>query len=489
MTTDPIDFARAWRRAWPRCASARAQDARSTPSAMLDPDAARRPDRDVAPVTGGAVHRRLLAIETSCDETAVAVVERGRRIHADVVASQVALHARDRRHRAGGGGARPPALDDPGARRGLPARGCGGAGGHRRHRGDRGSGPRRLAAGGHHAARTLAWLHDLPLVPVNHHEGHLYAAWLLDPDEPERPEPELPVHRPRGQRRPHVPGARSATTSTTCAWAAPCDDAAGEAFDKVGRMLGLPYPGGPAIAAAARARDAPRPAVPACVAGRDATTSASAASRPRRGGPWRRRWVAGGRRRARWGARFPPTRWRSSPGRSRTSVVEVLATKTLRAAQRHGARSIVMGGGVAANAGAPGAGGRGRRRAGHPAGRAAAGPVHGQRRDDRRRRLAAVPRGRACRRGPRRAAVAAAGRLMPRRAPSVPSARPARRARQRPSRRRDRRALPASPRPGGHQAVQPEPPRGRRGAGRHHRGGRASRPAARCWRSGRASAS
>ncbi len=128
---------------------------------------------------------RLLAIETSCDETSVAVVEDGRRIHANVVASQVALHAQT-------GGIVPEVAARahlrwmmPGARGGVRA--C------RRGRPadldgiavTEGPGLAGSLLVGITMARTLAWDTGLPLVPVNHLEGHIYAAWLLDPDEPD----------------------------------------------------------------------------------------------------------------------------------------------------------------------------------------------------------------------------------------------------------------------------------------------------------------
>ena len=104
-------------------------------------------------------------------------------------------------------------------------------------------------------AKTLAWSQGLPLVPVNHLEGHIYAAWLLDPDEEERPEPRFPLvalvvsggHTFLVEMTDHL---RYRLLGQTV------DDAAGEAFDKVGRLLGLPYPGGPAIMAAAAAATA-----------------------------------------------------------------------------------------------------------------------------------------------------------------------------------------------------------------------------------------
>jgi N6-L-threonylcarbamoyladenine synthase len=135
----------------------------------------------------------VLAVESSCDETAVAIVERGRRIVANVVASQVALHAQT-------GGIVPevaarahlrwmiPVLDEA-RRRAEIARwsdldavcvteGPGLAG---------------SLLVGITMAKTLAWMEGLPLVPVNHLEGHIYASWLLDPDEPDTPAPTFPL--------------------------------------------------------------------------------------------------------------------------------------------------------------------------------------------------------------------------------------------------------------------------------------------------------
>ena len=99
-------------------------------------------------------------------------------------------------------------------------------------------------------AKALAWVHDKPLVGVNHLEGHVYAAWLHDPGEDDRPDPAFPLvalvvsggHTFLAEMRDHLTYRLLGTT---------LDDAAGEAFDKVGRLLGLGYPGGPAIQRAA----------------------------------------------------------------------------------------------------------------------------------------------------------------------------------------------------------------------------------------------
>src|SRR4029078_13338177 len=86
----------------------------------------------------------------------------------------------------------------------------------------------------------------------NHLEGHVYAAWLRDLDGPDEPAPEFPLvaivvsggHTCLAEMRDHA---------TYRLLGATVDDAAGEAFDKVGRLLGLGYPGGPAIGRAAEA--------------------------------------------------------------------------------------------------------------------------------------------------------------------------------------------------------------------------------------------
>ena len=103
---------------------------------------------------------------------------------------------------------------------------------------------------GINAAKALAWAHGKPLVPVNHLEGHVYAGWLLDPGQAEHETPPFPLvalvvsggHTFLVEMRDHLDYRLLGQT---------VDDAAGEAFDKVGRLLGLGYPGGPAISLAA----------------------------------------------------------------------------------------------------------------------------------------------------------------------------------------------------------------------------------------------
>jgi N6-L-threonylcarbamoyladenine synthase len=294
------------------------------------------------------VSERILAVETSCDETAVAVVEGGRRIVANVVASQVALHSAT-------GGIVPevaarahlrwmiPVLEEARRQAGIDdwqdveaiavTEGPGLAG---------------SLLVGITMAKTLAWVHRLPLVPVNHLEGHIYAAWLLDPDEPERPAPEFPLvalvvsggHTFLVEMAGHLQYRLLGQT---------VDDAAGEAFDKVGRLLGLPYPGGPAIMKAAAGAERRDRRFPRAWLGDTYDFSFSGLKTAAR------RAVAaelGGDPEAGPPADAPPLPAQAVAELAygfQDSVVDVLASKTVRAAQESGARTIILGGGVAAN--------------------------------------------------------------------------------------------------------------------------------------------
>ncbi len=191
----------------------------------------------------------ILAIESSCDETGIALVEGGRRIHANVVARLVALHA------ATGG-----IVPEVAARAHRPwivpvlAEAWATAGARWKHVAaiavTYGPGLAGSLLVGINFAKALAWVHDKPLIGVNHLEGHVYAAWLLDLEAPELAEPPFPLvalvvsggHTFLVEMRDHLTYRLLGGT---------VDDAAGEAFDKVGRLLGLGYPGGPAIQRAA----------------------------------------------------------------------------------------------------------------------------------------------------------------------------------------------------------------------------------------------
>ncbi|HET7168375.1 MAG TPA: tRNA (adenosine(37)-N6)-threonylcarbamoyltransferase complex transferase subunit TsaD [Candidatus Limnocylindrales bacterium] len=290
----------------------------------------------------------LLAIESSCDETGIALVEGGRRIVSNVVASQVALHAPS-------GGIVPeiaarahlrwivPTLDEAWSAAGVSWADVDGVAV------TYGPGLAGSLLVGINFAKALAWVHDKPLIGVNHLEGHVYAAWLHDAavDPADRPEPRFPLvalvvsggHTFIAEMSDHLTYRLLGTT---------VDDAAGEAFDKVGRLLGLGYPGGPAIqraAEGARRRDV---RFPRAWMGDTYDLSFSGLKTAARG------IVADARRAAGIAPDDPDTPLPEAITAElawgfQDSVIDVLATKAARAAREIGARSIVLGGGVAAN--------------------------------------------------------------------------------------------------------------------------------------------
>lgn len=191
------------------------------------------------------INMRILGIESSCDEAAAAVVENGRVIESSVIASQVDLHAQfggvypelaSREHVKAVYATVNEALQQ--AHMGITdldgiavTRGPGLAG---------------SLVVGVNLAKGLALAADLPIVGVNHLEGHLYSAWLYAAGSNPTPEPKFPLvallvsggHTELVLMRDHLQYQMLGGTS---------DDAAGEAFDKVARLLELPYPGGPSI--------------------------------------------------------------------------------------------------------------------------------------------------------------------------------------------------------------------------------------------------
>jgi N6-L-threonylcarbamoyladenine synthase len=289
--------------------------------------------------------RLLLAIETSCDETGVALVEGGRRIRANVVASQVALHA-------GSGGVVPelaarahlrwilPALDDALALAGAAWPDIDGIAV------TRGPGLIGSLLVGLNVARTLAWLHDKPLVGVNHLEGHVYAAWLLDPDDPDREPPPFPLVA-LVVSGGHTFLVDMPADGTYRLLGETVDDAAGEAFDKVGRLLGLGYPGGPAVSRAAEGASRRDEDFPRAWLGDSYDFSFSGLKTAAR------RRIVAARAEAGLGddpeAPLPLDVVAELAWGFEDAVVDVLATKAIRAAGSTGARALVLGGGVAAN--------------------------------------------------------------------------------------------------------------------------------------------
>jgi len=195
-----------------------------------------------------------LGIETSCDETSVAVVENGRRVLSNVIHSQVDLHkefggvvpelaARDHLERLPhlldlaleAAGAKPADLDQIAVTRGPGLAGC------------------LLVGVGVGEGLATAW--SRPLSGVNHLWGHIYAAMLTRPDL-EPPLLGLVVSGAHSDLVRMPEHGRFAVIGRTR------DDAAGEAFDKAARMLGLGYPGGPALDRLARTGDPRRQPLP-----------------------------------------------------------------------------------------------------------------------------------------------------------------------------------------------------------------------------------
>jgi N6-L-threonylcarbamoyladenine synthase len=192
---------------------------------------------------------RILGIETSCDETAASVVENGRVIVSSIVASQVELHAKyggifpemaSRAHVETIYQVVSSALSK--AHVGLDSIDAIAV--------TRGPGLAGSLVVGMNMAKGLAMGGNLPLIGVNHLEGHLYSPWLVDDDlEPDFPLLALIVsggHTELVLMRDHLQYERLGGT---------LDDAAGEAFDKVARLLGLGFPGGPAIEKASEGGD------------------------------------------------------------------------------------------------------------------------------------------------------------------------------------------------------------------------------------------
>jgi N6-L-threonylcarbamoyladenine synthase len=268
---------------------------------------------------------KLLGIETSCDETAAAVVQEGREILSSLIASQVDIHARY-------GGIVPEVASRQHLITAIPIIEEVMGRAHTRWSDLDGIavtvGPG-LAGSllvGVNIAKAIALAQDLPLIGINHLEGHIYSNWLEGKD-PRFPcvclivsggHSELLVMRGHGD---YLPLGRTR------------DDAAGEAFDKVARILGLGYPGGPAIEQAAREGDSACHRLP-------------------------RAWLRGSDDFSFSGLKTAVLRLVEekrdlSPAdvaaAFQEAVVDALVAKTVNAARRLGAKHILLGGGVAAN--------------------------------------------------------------------------------------------------------------------------------------------
>ncbi len=281
--------------------------------------------------TQGARPSVILGIETSCDETAASVVVNGRVVRSSVVSSQIDLHAKY-------GGVVPEIAGRAHVQLMVPvvAEALEQAGLDRTGKGldavaaTVGPGLIGSLLVGVSAAKSLAMAWGVPFLGVNHLEAHLLSPFLEHGDAVQLPLVTLLVSGG------HTLIVLMSTPTDYQVLGSTIDDAAGEAYDKVARFLGLPYPGGPEID----------------------------------------RLASSGLGRTDAAVRFPRGLWKEGYDFSfsglktavvkqikarpelsdadvaaafQESVVDVLVEKTLRAARDHGARSIALGGGVAAN--------------------------------------------------------------------------------------------------------------------------------------------
>jgi N6-L-threonylcarbamoyladenine synthase len=268
---------------------------------------------------------KILGIETSCDETAAAVVEDGVKILSNQVASQVEIHARY-------GGVVPevasrqhilavipilkqamteanvtwPDLDGVAVTVGPGLAGS--------------------LLVGVNVAKGIALAHKLPVTGVNHLEGHIYANWLTEGSRPTFPLICLIVsggHSDLVLMKGHGEYVLLGRTR---------DDAAGEAFDKAARILELGYPGGPAIDRAARNGTASIPLPRAWLKGTDDFSFSGLKT------ALLRLAIAG-----------QITSQADAAASFQQTVVDVLVAKTIAAAREHHVRQILLAGGVASN--------------------------------------------------------------------------------------------------------------------------------------------
>jgi len=279
---------------------------------------------------------RIFAIETSCDETAAAVLENGRSLIASTVASQMDVHARY-------GGVYPEVASRQHVLSILPVVEQTLAKAHMTIQDmdavavTRGPGLAGSLVVGLNAAKGLALGAGMPLIGVNHLEGHIYSAWLHEADQAPQPEPLFPLmallvsggHTELNLMNSHLDYRRLGTT---------LDDAAGEAFDKVARLLGLAYPGGPSIQEAAQEGNPQAFKFPRAWLEDSWDFSFSGLK------------TAVLREVKRYEKDNRPLPVADMAASFQAAVVDVLFNKTISAAREFKVREIIVGGGVSANA-------------------------------------------------------------------------------------------------------------------------------------------
>jgi N6-L-threonylcarbamoyladenine synthase len=271
----------------------------------------------------------VLGIETSCDETSAAILADGRRVLSNVVASQDDVHApyggvvpelASRRHLEVIVPVVEKALADAGVTLGdldgiAVTYGPGLVG---------------SLLVGCSMAKALAWVHGLPLVGINHLEGHVYAAFLTE-DPPEYPFLALVVSGG------HTALYHASAPLTYRLVGQTRDDAAGEAFDKVAKLLGLGFPGGPIIQRTAERGDPRAIEFPLAQMSDGASDFSFSGIKTSVSLYARRHQPLSDAQVADVAASF------------QAAVVKMLVRKTVRAALRIGVKRVVLTGGVAAN--------------------------------------------------------------------------------------------------------------------------------------------
>jgi N6-L-threonylcarbamoyladenine synthase len=267
----------------------------------------------------------VLGIETTCDETSAAVLRDGRDLLSNLISSQVEIHRQ-------WGGVAPevaarqhvdkinPIISEAVAEAGVTFEELGAVAVANR--------PGLVGAllVGVSAAKSLSLVYGLPLVGVNHLEAHLYANFLEHPDL-EFPLLGLVVSGGHSNLALMTGHGRFQTVGHTV------DDAPGEAFDKVARAMGLPYPGGPVIDKLATEGDPTAFPFPRADLGETYNFSFSGLKTAL----------------LRFLKENPEARVEDIAASFQEAVVDALVNTTIRAARAHGVNTVLVAGGVAAN--------------------------------------------------------------------------------------------------------------------------------------------
>lgn len=286
----------------------------------------------------------VLGIETSCDETAAAVVQDGALVLSNVISTQVDIHARY-------GGVVPEVASRQHMLQIVPVvdlalkRAEVGWNNIDAIAVTKGPGLAGSLLIGVSMAKALAMAHDLPLIGINHLEGHVYANWLVK-EGPTDAGPELPClcliasggHTDLVLMRGHGDYTLLGRTR---------DDAAGESFDKVARVLGLGYPGGPVVEQVARKGSQPKPFPRAWLRGTDDFSFSGLKTAVIRASKELGLAVASIDDRV--DTEDPDPLLADVAAGFQKAVVDVLVEKTAEAAKREGVAKVLLSGGVAAN--------------------------------------------------------------------------------------------------------------------------------------------